>query len=203
MNDVIDELAGIAPGSRLGAARDGRPEARRAAQESYELLLHPEDPGEMSLLERRVLAAFVIALHGEETVLEHYRTLLAKTDESVTKVVLEEVERGRTSGPYGHFPEGPLSAEDEDGLHYAVSASGRAVLGERLTAALEHAHLLVFHPRDARSSDLQRLLGAGWNTPGIVTLSQLVAFLTFQIRVVTGLKQAQKVFEQIAEGNHA
>jgi uncharacterized protein YciW len=32
------------------------------------------------------------------------------------------------------------------------------------------------------------LLDAGWTTSGIVTLSQLVAFLAFQIRVVTGLK---------------
>ncbi len=37
------------------------------------------------------------------------------------------------------------------------------------------------------SAALQRLLDAGWSTTDIVTLSQLVAFLSFQIRVVAGL----------------
>jgi uncharacterized protein YciW len=31
-------------------------------------------------------------------------------------------------------------------------------------------------------------LDAGWSTTGIVTLSQIVAFLSFQIRVIKGLK---------------
>ena len=64
----------------------------------------------------------------------------------------------------------------------------RGVLGIRLTAALAHAHMLVFHPRDARAAALQELLDAGWSNTGIVTLSQLVAFLTFQIRTVVGLR---------------
>ncbi|MCY1551814.1 CMD domain protein [compost metagenome] len=51
-----------------------------------------------------------------------------------------------------------------------------------------HAHLLVFHPRDASPAALQALLDAGWRTTEIVTLSQLVAFLAFQIRVVIGLR---------------
>ena len=211
MNDVIDELAGIAPGSRLSMARDGRLEARRAAQQSYELLLHPEMPGEVLLLERRILAAFVVALHEDEvgngttgkTVLDHYGKLLEQTDESVFDIVLAEAERGRTRGPYGHFPKGPLSAEDKDGLHYTISISGREKFGDRLSAALEHAHLLVFHPRDARSSDLQRLLDAGWSTPGIVTLSQLVAFLSFQLRVILGLTRAQSAFDKSQKVTHA
>jgi CMD domain protein len=62
------------------------------------------------------------------------------------------------------------------------------VLGERLSVALAHAHLLVFHPRDASPAALQSLLDAGWSSTEIVTLSQLVAFLAFQIRVVTGLR---------------
>ena len=48
--------------------------------------------------------------------------------------------------------------------------------------------LLVLHPRDAKPAHLQALLVAGWSTTDIVTLSQLVAFLSFQIRVVAGLR---------------
>ena len=62
------------------------------------------------------------------------------------------------------------------------------MLGARLTAALAHAHVLVFHPRDASAAALQELLDAGWTNTGIVTLSQLVAFLAFQIRTVVGLR---------------
>jgi uncharacterized protein YciW len=35
---------------------------------------------------------------------------------------------------------------------------------------------------------LRALLDAGWSTTDIVTLSQLVAFLSFQIRVAAGLR---------------
>jgi uncharacterized protein YciW len=48
--------------------------------------------------------------------------------------------------------------------------------------------MLVFHPRDAAPASLQALLDSGWSTTDIVTLSQIVAFLSFQIRVVTGLR---------------
>ena len=48
--------------------------------------------------------------------------------------------------------------------------------------------MLVFHPRDASAEHLQRLVDAGWRTAEIVTLSQLVAFLSFQIRAVAGFR---------------
>ena len=48
--------------------------------------------------------------------------------------------------------------------------------------------MLVLHPRDASPAHLQALVAAGWTTPQIVTLSQLVAFLSFQIRAVAGFR---------------
>ena len=70
---------------------------------------------------------------------------------------------------------------------YLRLARARA-LGPRLAAAFEHMHLLVFHPRDSAPASLQTLLDAGWSTAEIVTLSQIAAFLSFQIRVVAGLR---------------
>ena len=98
------------------------------------------------------------------------------------------IAEARTNGPYGRYPAGPLSREDTAGLSYRVGAAIRRELGPRLAAAFEHVHMLVFHPRDAAPAALQALLGAGWSTTDIVTLSQIVAFLSFQIRVVTGLR---------------
>ncbi len=74
------------------------------------------------------------------------------------------------------------------GAIYQVAETQRAALGDRLTAALEHVHMLVFHPRDANAAGLQVLLDTGWSNTGIVTISQLVAFLAFQIRAIAGLR---------------
>src|SRR5262249_36021128 len=93
-----------------------------------------------------------------------------------------------THGPYGRYPVGPLTIEDSAGKLHAVGPQMRDVIGKRLAAALEHVHMLVFHPRDAAPPSLQAMLDAGWTATDLVTLSQLVSFLAFQIRVVAGLR---------------
>ncbi|MBH0619601.1 CMD domain protein, partial [Salmonella enterica] len=107
--------------------------------------------------------------------------------EGIAAAIGAEVAAGGASGPYGSYPAGPLSREDVAGSVHRVADARRAVLGSRVAAALEHAHMLVLHPRDAEPAALQRLLDAGFSTTEVVTLSQLVAFLSFQIRVVAGL----------------
>jgi CMD domain protein len=188
--DVIDLLVGVAPGSRLDAIRAQRPEARENAQKSYLALFAPKFPGEMSGEERYALAVFVAGLHRDAATLAFYRDGLEKQNgrPGLAAAIDEEIARGALRGPYGHYPKGPLSSEDRTGPIHRVSEADRPVLGARLSAALEHAHLLVFRPRDASPAALQALLGAGWSTTGIVTLSQLVAFLSFQIRVIVGLR---------------
>jgi len=188
--DIIDTLAGIKPGSALDAIRAKRLQARENAQKSYLSLFEPIDAGEFSLLERTAVAAFVTGLHGESPVATFYRDKLAATagGAALVKAIDVEIARGKTSGPYGSFPAGPLSIENTAGLIYRVDAASKSALGNRLSAGLEHAHLLVFRPRDAASTDLKALLAAGWSTTGIVTFSQLVAFLSFQVRVVSGLR---------------
>jgi CMD domain protein len=188
--DIIDTLAGIEPGSALDGIRARRLQARDNAQKSYLSLFEPIDAGDVSLLERAAVAFFVIGLHRETNVAAFYRAKLAATADGARLVEAIEVEiaRGETSGPYGAFPAGPLSAENKAGLIYRVNAERKPELGARLAAAFEHAHLLVFRPRDAASADMKALLAAGWSNTGIVTFSQLVAFLSFQVRVVTGLR---------------
>ena len=188
--DIIDKLAGIEPGSALDAIRAKRLQARENAQKSYLSLFEPIDAGDVSLLERAAVAAFVTGLHGESPVATFYRERLAASagGAALLEAVDAEIARGKTSGPYGSFPAGPLSIENTAGLIYRVGAASKAALGARLVAALEHAHLLVFRPRDAASTDMKALLAAGWSNTGIVTFSQLVAFLSFQVRVVSGLR---------------
>ena len=184
MTDVIDTLVGIAPGSKLDAIRANRSEARKHAQASYTSLFEPRDMAGVTADERHAIAAFVAGLHGEPKTDAFYA---AKLPAGLRAAVVAEVAAARSKGPYGRFPKGPLSAEDAPGPTWKVSDAGRKALGARLPAAFEHTHMLVFHPRDAAAPALQSLLDAGWSTTDIVTVSQLVAFLSYQIRVVSGL----------------
>ena len=190
MNDVIDTLAGIAPGSRLDTIRTLRPEARKHAQMSYLGLFVPTSPGGVTAQERFAVASFVAGLHGRPETSDFYSKGLASAGASaeLQAAVAAAVAAAKTSGPYGSYPKGPLSVENTAGLIYKVAADTSKALGPRLAAAFEHVHMLVFHPRDAASPSLQSLLDAGWSPTDVVTLSQLVAFLSFQIRVVAGLR---------------
>jgi CMD domain protein len=189
ITDVIDHLAGIRPGSSLDRLRDQRPQARENAQKSYRALFEPEFPGHVTAVERYALATFVAGLHRQPHVADFYALSLQEIGHPrLTDAIRAEVARGSIEGPYGRYPQGPLTVEDKEGPVYQVDAESRESLGSRLAAAIEHAHLLVFHPRDANPAALQKLLDAGWSTTDIVTLSQLVAFLSFQIRVVAGLQ---------------
>ena len=188
--DVIDALAGIAPGSPLDAVRVRRPEARTHAQASYRALFAPEHPGHVSIQERFAVGAFVAGLHGAADIQAFYAALLAASGAPTASGLAIEaaVREARAKGPYGSYPAGPLSSEDTAGPLYRPGTETARVLGQRLVAAFAHVHLLVFHPRDAEPAALQSLLDAGWSTTDIVTLSQITAFLSFQIRVVAGLR---------------
>ncbi|MFD1940082.1 CMD domain protein [Nonomuraea mangrovi] len=198
MTDIIDQLAGIAPGSRLDVLRRRRPDAREHAQRTYEALFVPsfELPGqaggtslgrgvsdvgleEVTQAERHAVAAFVAGLHRQEAAAALYA---APLDPDLAKRIHVQAEAALTAGPYGRYREAELAHESVEGPRYRAEG-----IDGRLAAALEHAHLLVFRPREASPEALAELRDAGWSITGIVTLSQLVAFLTYQIRVVTAL----------------
>lgn len=189
--DILDRLAGIAVGSVLDVVRHERPESRRNIQASYEALFEAGDMAEPSAVERFAIAAFVALLHDADgPAAGHYLHLLERRPEGadLVGVLRSQAKRAATAGPYGAYPAGPLSRENLAGPIFRLDAADRAALGERLSAALEHVHLLVYHPRDAQGPHLALLHQAGWSTAGIVTLSQIVAFLSFQIRAAHGLR---------------
>jgi len=188
--DVIDTLAGIAPGSALDRIRRRRKQARDQAQASYRALFAPATPGDVAITERFAVAAFVAGLHDETETASFYGGRLVESGASAELCAATDaaVAAAKGQGPYGSFPAGPLSREDSPGSTYHVAPETRDALGPRLAAAFEHVHMLVFHPRDAAPPALQALLDSGWSTTGIVTLSQIVAFLAFQIRVAAGLR---------------
>ena len=188
--DIINTLAGLAPDSALALIRDRKPVTRENAQASFRALFEPAETGTFTSQERLAIGSFVAGLHSQDDVTAFYSARLRRTlaAEEFVAALSAEADRGPTVGPYGAYPKGPLTAEDVPGPTYQVAEPSRGVLGTRLSAALAHVHMLVFHPRDASPASLQALCDAGWSKADIVTLSQLVAFLAFQIRAVAGLK---------------
>jgi len=183
-------MVGVRPGSALDAVRARRPQARIHAQASYRALFAPETLGDVDAAERFAVAVFVAGLHGATAMAGFYASGLAAggAPASLQGAIDAAIAEAKGQGPYGSYPAGPLSRENAAGPIYRAGVASRGALGPRLAAAFEHVHMLVFHPRDADPPALQALLDSGWSTDGIVTLSQLVAFLSFQIRLVTGLR---------------
>ena len=163
-DDVISALAGIAPGSAIAELRAQRPESMQHAQGRYTALFDPPERVGLTPVERFAVALRVAAIHAATEAEDHYRQRLVQAGaipEIVAAAALEDA--GAGSQP---DPEVPL----------------------RLQAILRHADLLSTHPVDASPDDLQALADAGLATVEIVVLSQIVAFVSFQVRVVAALQ---------------
>lgn len=173
--DIINQLAEIEPGGRLDEVRNLRPKAKQNAQATFTALLEPEDTGAFSYAERYAVAAFVAGLFQVPAAAEFYLDLLGDAAaDDIVAAVRQATDRGATRGPA--HDAGFVTFQDIDGAD------------ARLSAAFDFAHLLVFHPQDARPAALGHLEEAGWDADGIVSLAQLIAFLAFQVRVVHGLR---------------
>ena len=173
MTDIINELSRI--DADFIALRERRADAVANAQTSFEALLEPENPGDFSYAERYTVAAFVTGISQSGEAAKFYLDLLAdESDDALVAAVREAIAAGTTVGPF-HQGEFTIFAPESD-------------LGARLAAALDFAHLLTFHPKDADPSAVGHLDTAGWSADDIVSLAQLISFLAFQQRVVHGLR---------------
>ncbi len=74
--------------------------------------------------------------------------------------------------------------------HTALAAQYRSLPsapGPRDAAILRHAALLATNPGQATRADIAALTAAGLSPMEVVTLSQVVAFVAYQVRVAAGL----------------
>ena len=58
----------------------------------------------------------------------------------------------------------------------------------RLKVVIRHTDLVTRSPKDAVAGDISALMAAGISEEDIVRLSQLIAFVNYQVRVVAGLR---------------
>jgi len=159
--DLLEDILGIAPGSPLAVLRRRRPEALRHSQGAYEELLRPADPGGVSHPERAALALRVALREGEAALAARYRALLERAGARA------EIE----------------AAEDLFGT--------RAAAGECLAALLRHADLVALRPGECGQADIDRLAALGLSPRDIVAVTQLVAFVPYQVRLLAGLRAMQ------------
>ena len=63
----------------------------------------------------------------------------------------------------------------------------------RMKAILRHTDLVTLNPKDATEDDVSALRSAGLDDADIVRLSELIAFVAYQIRLVAGLRLMAEV----------
>jgi CMD domain protein len=162
-SDVINKLAGIEEQSDLGMLRANRTETFTFAQGSFLALLEPDDPAGVSLLEREAIALRVATLERSQALIDFHTERLQ---------ALAADEEFITS--IVDFPEG-FDGED------------------RLRAILKHVDLLTCSSRNGSPGAIANLRAAGLTDQDIVTVSQLIAYLSYEIRLIATLRALQEV----------
>jgi CMD domain protein len=157
--DLIDALAGLDPGSPLAVLRRQRPDQVRYTQGSHDVLIEPAEPRGVDLVERAAVALRVARLSGDTGLQAHYHARLHALEGG--SVVAAAVDGGRVGGA-GWSP--------------------------RLAAILHYVDLATTAPRTGTKADLDALKAVGLDAQAIVTIAQIVSFVSYQMRLLAGLR---------------
>lgn len=159
--DLVDRLAGLAAGSATHTLRHQRDKVAAATEGSYRALFDPTLPG-LTLAERLTVALYAARLTPAPELAAHYRTELQRlgADGATAATVIAAADRGQVAD----------------------------VADARLRAMLEFTRKLIEKPVEGDRAALLALPAAGLSTPEVVTLAQLIAFLSYQVRLVAGLR---------------
>lgn len=158
--DIADQAAGLTAGSPVHTLRHRRDKVATATQGSHAVLFDPALPG-LPLVSR-----LAVALHA------------ARLTPSAPLVALYRAELERAGAP-ANLVEALASGRPEDAAQEVVDA--------RLRAALRFTRTLIENPVEGDRAALMALPAAGLATAEIVTLAQLIAYLSYQVRLVAGL----------------
>lgn len=157
-SDFIDQLTGLPADGLVARLREQRPETLEYAQGSYVALLEPADPGGVSRQEREAIGLRVATLERFPEIADVHRQRLRLLD--VSDELIAAIEHG---------PEG-------------------AELSDRMIAILRHTDMLTTSSRSGSPDAIASLQEAGLAARDIVTISQLIAYLSYQVRMVATLR---------------
>jgi CMD domain protein len=169
--DVIAQAAGLADASELQRLRRRRAAVTDHAQSTLVALLDPDDPGQLSLVERAAMALRVAVANEDHELQAWYRTRLS--DVGAAPALVDAVERRRLAAR--STPRPARRRADER-------------LPDRLDLMLDHVDWLAVAPGRVGPDHLRALEAAGLGEPELVTISQIAAFVSYQVRVTSGLR---------------
>lgn len=155
--DVLNSLLAFEPGSPLAELRAQRAAATTHTQGTYDALFGDSPATSVTSVERFATAYRVALLHEEPALADHYRALL------------------------------DAAGGDADLVSAVAGWPGSPGLSGRLGAIMRHVELLVLNPAAATPDDIAALQAAGLSAAEIVTVSQIIAFTSYQVRVYIGL----------------
>ncbi|WP_449121587.1 CMD domain-containing protein [Pseudomonas viridiflava] len=155
--DLLDSLLNIAPGSPLHQIRHAREKVASATQGSQDLFFDPALDNDLSLSERLWVAYYAARLGKQATLTAHYLKQLQAL--GIKAPVLADVDAGAID-----------------------------VLDDvRLAAILRFTRTLIESPVNGDQAALLALQHEGLSTAEIVVLAQLIAFMSYQVRLAAGL----------------
>ncbi|MHC5225880.1 CMD domain-containing protein [Ignatzschineria sp. LJL83] len=161
--DLIDTLLDIDDNSTIYAARHFRDEVLVGTQESYDALFSEELS--LPLNVRFLVALYASKLSQAKELTAHYEAALR--DISVTRDALEEEINGVLI----------------DDLTLIEDPTVQAILAFTRT--------LILNPLASDKNALLALEASGVSVADCIALAQLIAFLSYQIRLVSGLRAMQ------------
>jgi uncharacterized protein YciW len=157
---LIPRIAAVEATSPLATALDERTSILDLSELSHHAVIHPDDPGGLSLGLRVALATRVAATNEDGPLTEHYRAVL-----DIAADVPPEV---RELMDPGHQP--------------------ASEAGAWLIAVVAHADRLTSVPETSTATTIEALQAAGVDDADIVRQTQLIGFVTYQVRVIAGLR---------------
>jgi uncharacterized protein YciW len=158
--DAIDTILGNAAGGPVAALRGRNPRFVEELQTYHDALFEPdaESAAAFPLADRLLVAVRVASHTRSEAVADWYARLAEQAGVSERQLA---------------------RARDVSTPWEELTARG---------AAIRHADLLTTRPATARQEHLLLLKEAGLSPAGILSLSQTVAFVSYQLRLIAGLR---------------
>ncbi|MGJ3508486.1 hypothetical protein [Enemella sp. A6] len=183
--DVAGRAIGIVPGDRRDTTRRPRPKTRENIRAAYRALFGMATQG-IALADRHLVAGFVAGLTEPGSAVAEWHRARAGDPQLVDRLL----ESAAQMEPWGTHRDAKLALAGQPGQWWQVPEDEREHLGVPLAAVVEHAHFLVLHPREARPKVLATLAAAGWTRAQIATWSQVISFISVQVKLTAGFTVA-------------
>lgn len=164
---TVLEILGVDETSPTGELYLLKPSLAQEGQDYYNAIFSPTESSTKAfpIATRALVAIRTASYTGSERVIAWYSEIVAREGAS------------------------------QDSIRAVANPNGAFEGSEAEAAALRHTDLLATSPSSARPADIQALKDAGISPAGILALSQTIAFATYQVRVIAGLRALGNALE--------